>query len=160
MVKISSNYTQQILVYNSLVRKKNYLHFEMLLCIICTSKDFFKSSLVHMSLLRIQKLSFFPFRLEVSPCENLRQKLHQYTNIEESDEQSKHFSSLCPSIFHTAEKFSYKYDKIEQYYGCTLLILTLSFREAMHILFENRIMWILQQVDDNMSQYLTECHMC
>ena len=32
------------------------------------------------------KIEFFPFRLEVSPCENLRQKLHQYTNIEESDE--------------------------------------------------------------------------
>ena len=133
MVKISSNYTQQILVYNSLVKKN--ITYILKYCCVSYIKGFFQIlSCTYVPFENPKIEFFFPFRLEVSPCENLRQKLHQYTNIEESDEQSKHFSSLCPSIFHTAEKFSYKYDKIEQYYGCTLLILTLSFREAMHIL--------------------------
>ena len=68
-----------------LVRKKNYLHFEILLCII--HQRIFSNPLLYICpFWESKNWVFFPFRLEVSPCENLRQKLHQYTNIEESDE--------------------------------------------------------------------------
>lgn len=65
--------------------EKKYLHFEILLCII--HQRIFSNPLLYICpFWESKNWVFFPFRLEVSPCENLRQKLHQYTNIEESDE--------------------------------------------------------------------------